>query len=225
MDVWNGLSDNRSAGQKKSPDYRDWNKIAVEVIKTQNEVNSLDGDIDDLSEAYIDPVDMVPETDVVAESTHGLIHKTVLSITDLDIVCADGSTKEFGSELLATFPAGAVHLLGVVADLSLESEDYKTAEEGDIALGTVAATDQALTSTDVTWLAAQAIAFSTDDALGEDTVLALGGAVAPVSDSEGDLEVHLNVAMDNGGGAGTVTVNGTVELYWVGLSSLQAPEE
>ncbi|MFA5759446.1 MAG: hypothetical protein WC942_08855 [Clostridia bacterium] len=213
--VWDGDSVNRdpALAQKKSPDWRDWNRMIAEVAATQTVLNTVRGQLPEVE-------DIVPETEVTAENVYGVVNKTTLTFDDISIAVAEGSTKEFGSALLATFPAGSIHLLGAKVDLTLASSDYDGVEEGDLSLGVIAATDRALTGDDVTWMAAKEVTFAAEEA----AVVGLGASSGAVSDSEGDLEVHLNLCMDQGGGAGTVVVSGTVELTWVNLGSVQTTE-
>ena len=201
--IWDGNTPNRdrSLAQKKSPNWQDWNVLTSELIAVENKLgvgSREDGSV---------------ETGVTQVSDSSLVQKTVLSLKDISIACAEGTTKEFGSSLLFTFPKGAIKVLGVVVDLKLTSTDYSAVEEGDLALGDIAATDRALTGQDVTWLAATALTFAT----GESTVQSHGDIVAVQDGTTTPNPVYLNIAMDNDGGAGTIVVNGTITITWVNL--------
>lgn len=197
---WDGSSENRTAGQQKSPDHRDWGRLIAEVRAIQEKLGLGDPDSGTVG------------TGVTDVSDSG-VRRTVLTLADVEVSCAEGSTKEYGSSLLYTFPAGAIKVLGITVDLTLTSTDYAAVEEGDLALGEVAATDQALTGTDVTWLAASALTFGSGTA----TVQDQDDTVAVQDGTTTAEKVYLNIAMDNGGGAGDIVVNGTVTIHWCNL--------
>jgi len=143
--IWDGASENRVAANddQKEPDYRDWDRLIAEIAAAQNQLG-VGADADIIGTAG---------TSVTAVSVRTGVQKTILTITDLAIAIADGTTKEFGSALLHTFPQGAIKVLGVTVDLDLTctGADFAVAGEGDYALGSVAATDRALTGADLTW--------------------------------------------------------------------------
>lgn len=206
--VWDGDSGNRDSDDApvKAPDYRDWDRMIEEVAAMQNQLG-VGADADAV--AAIGTVG----TSVVEVSMRTSIQQMVLTLTDLAITCAEGGTKEYGSSLLHTFPQGAVKILGVTVDLVATSSDYSSAEEGDFALGKIAATDRALTGDDVTVLAATALTFGSGsaDLEGQGDIVAIqDGTTTP-------LPVYLNVAMDQGGGTGDIVVNGTVTITWCNL--------
>jgi len=203
--LWDGTTLNRDPdlAQNKAPDFRDWNRIVQEVIGIQTKLG--------VGARTAGTVG----TGVADSSQAGQVQQTTLTLTDVAISCAEGGTKEYGSALIYTFPQGAIKVLGITIDLDLASADYASAEEGDLGLGTVAATDQALATTDITWLAASSVVFAGDP--GAVTVTDQDDAVAIQDGTTTPCPVYLNVAMDNGGGAGDITVSGTVKITWVNL--------
>lgn len=210
--VWDGDSGNRDsdAGNQKSPDYRDWGRMLSEVAAVQNQVG-VGADADAAAAVG------VVGTSVTEVSMRACVQQVILTLTDIAISIADGTTKEYGSALIHTFPQGAIKVLGVVVnlDLTCTGADFAVAGAGDYALGSVAATDQALTGTDLTW--------STDAAAITVTIAAplalhdTGEIVALYDGTTTPGPVYLNLAMDAGEGAGEITANGTITITFVNL--------
>lgn len=204
--IWDGDSGSRDSDKAifAAPDAKDWMRLINEVRAIQNQLG-IGADADAV--AAIGTVG----TGVTEVSDRAGIQRTVLTLTNVPITITDGTTKEFGSALLHTFPTGAIKVLGVTINLTaISAEDFDIAGAGDYALGSVAATDQALTGTDVTWStdAASCTVSTTVSDLhdqGETVALFDGTTSAPV---------YLNFAMDAGEGAGVITVNGTITILW-----------
>lgn len=207
--VWDGDSGSRDSvdQDQRAPDYRDWDRMINELAAVQNQLGVG---------ADADAVGTVG-TDVTEVSERAGVQRTVLTLTDIAISIADGTTKEVGSALIHTFPQGAIKVLGVVVDLDLTctGADFTVAGAGDYALGSAAATDQALTGTDLTW--------STDALAITVTIVApqalhdQGEIVALYDGTTTPGPVYLNLAMDAGEGAGEITANGTVTLIWANV--------
>jgi len=210
--VWDGDSGNRDSddGNNRAPDYRDWDRLISEIAAVQSQLGL---GIDAESAAAIGVVG----TSVTEVSNRGCVQQVILTLTDIAITIVDGTTKEVGSALIHTFPAGATKVLGVVVDLDLTctGADFAASGVGDYALGSAAATDQALTGTDLTW--------STDSAAITVTIAApqalhdMGETVAIYDGTSTPGPVYLNLAMDAGEGAGEITANGTVTITFVNL--------
>jgi hypothetical protein len=210
--VWDGDSGNRDSddGVAKGPDYRDWDRVVAEVAAVQKQLGL---GIDAESAAAIGVVG----TSVTEVSNRGCVQQVILTLTDVAITITDGTTKEYGSALVHTFPQGAIKVLGVVVnlDLTCTGADFAVAGAGDYALGSAAATDQALTGTDLTW--------STDAAAITVTIAAplalhdTGEIVALYDGTTTPGPVYLNLAMDAGEGAGEITANGTITITFINL--------
>lgn len=203
--VWDGDSGSRDSddGNQRGPDYRDWDRMIGEIAAAQKQLG-VGADADAV--AAVGTVG----TGVTEVSDRAGIQKTVLTLGSLAINCAEGSTKEYGSQKIFTFPQGAIKILGLTANLDLASSDYSSAEEGDFALGKIAATDRALTGDDVTFLAATALTFGSGTA-----ALHAQGDIVTLYDGTGTAApVFLNIAMDQGGGVGDVVVTGTITILW-----------
>ena len=206
--VWDGDSGSRDSDNApvKAPDAQDYARMVEEVAAMQNQLG-VGSDADAVAAVG------VVGTSVVETSMRTSIQQMVLTIASLAITCAEGGTREYGSSLIHTFPQGAIKILGVTADLVITSSDYAAVEEGDFALGKIAATDRALTGDDVTMLAETALTF----AAGEADLEGQGDIVAIQDGTSTPLPVYLNVCMDNGSGTGDIVVNGTVTITWCNL--------
>lgn len=210
--VWDGDSENRDSddGFQRAPDSRDWSRMIAEVASAQSQLG-VGADADAV--AAIGTVG----TSVVEVSNRGCVQQMVLTLTDLAISIADGTTKEVGSALIHTFPAGAIKVLGVTVDLILTctGANFAVSGAGDYALGSVAATDQALAGTDLTW-STDALAITVTIAAPQ-TLQDQGEMVAIYDGTTTPGPVYLNLAMDAGEGAGEITANGTITITWVNL--------
>ena len=207
-EIWDGDSGNRDSddGTVRAPDHRDWDRLMAELAAAQTQMG-VGSNADAV--AAVGTVG----TSVTEVSERATVQRTILTLTDLAITCAEGGTKEYGSSLLHTFPAGAIKVLGITLDVTITSSDYSGVEEGDLALGEIAATDRALTGDDVTWLAAAALTFGS----GTVTVTAQDDIVAIEDGTSSAKEIYLNLCMDQGGGTGDVVVNGTATVTWINL--------
>lgn len=151
------------------------------------------------------------------------IKKTVFTIADLEIDITAGNNAGYGSQKLYDFPAGAIVPMGALLDLDIEAGDGDIADtaEGDVHLGTTAQTDVAvgsLVSTQGDICATTAIPALTSGAgtaNGQD-----GPATSPLDGTGTAKDAYLNFLIDTGdiGSSGdTLTVSGTITLYWMNL--------
>ncbi|KKM61511.1 hypothetical protein LCGC14_1531020, partial [marine sediment metagenome] len=118
--VWNGDTGNRdmSLAQKKSPDWRDWLRIVEEVAASQTKIDSNGVGTDSAAIHSVGAVVVKTGLSVV-EKGNGAVHKTVITLDEVSIASADGSTPgtdgAWGTQNLYTFPAGHVNMLGAHA--------------------------------------------------------------------------------------------------------------
>ena len=81
---------------------------------------------------------MVAETNVVAvESGNGVVHKTVLTATDLVIVLGNTTGVSFGTVTVATFPAGPIRILGASLTTGLSYTFPGTGSQAEPLVGTM----------------------------------------------------------------------------------------
>lgn len=206
--VWDGDSPNRVSENDfvMTPDPEDWGRCIAEVGAAQEKVG-LGSAGETAGTGVIDVTDL------------SAVYKTVLTLTDLAIAIAEGTTtnQEFGGALVFTFPQGAIVLLGMTLDLVLTSDNYAY-NAGDLAVGEAAAVDGASPSGDaLTWLTdALATAFVAGAEVSQDQ----GDIVAIEDGSSTAKKVYLNLYIDDTAGApgaGEITVNGTITLIWANL--------
>lgn len=153
----------------------------------------------------------------VAESSMG-INKTVITLAAVSIATTDNTTNGAnGNKELYDFPAGNILVLGGITNLTTLGAGGVTATAALVgAVGTVvAAADATLTSTE-----ANIIPSTAGTLVGSVGVLK-GKSTAPVTldGTSSAIKAYLNVAIPDAGTSanGTVTVSGTVTLFWMNL--------
>jgi len=159
------------------------------------------------------------------EYGEGIVHKTVLTLTDHAIALSDeADTVAYGGSKIYDMPEGAILTLGATADLALTKSSAGVNDDwdGDFAIGTVTASNNAsLASTEQDILPTTA----TPQASGGATT-ATGQSTATenaVLDGTGSAkDVYLNFLVDDAdhdvnGTACNLIVNGTITLHWINL--------
>ncbi len=204
--VWDGDSGSRDSDNNnvRAPDAKDWLRLVKEIAATQAQLG-----LQAAAEQGTVGSSVAEVTDLTG------VQRTVLTLTDVAIAIAEGSTAEYGSALIFTFPQGAIKLIGVSINLTaVATANFSGTGLGDFALGSAAASDQVLAGTDLTWSTDSAAMTVTDagtDLEDEGEIVALyDGTSTPGP-------VYLNLTMDNGESTGTITVNGTITLTWANL--------
>lgn len=204
--AWDGDSGNRDSdnNNRAAPDYRDWARLVAEVKAVQEQLG-----LQAAAENGVVGTNVTELTDMTG------VQRTVLTLTDVSIAIGAGSTVEFGSQLIYTFPQGAIKLIGVSINLTAAAlVNFASTGDGDFALGSAAASDQTLAGTDLTW--------STDSAAMTVTTVASdlhdqGEIVALYNGTTTPGPVYLNLTMDNDENTGTIVVNGTITLIWANV--------
>lgn len=201
--AWDGDSGSRDSdnNDRRAPDWRDWARLVAELKATQEQLG-----LQAAAENGTVGTNVTEVTDMTG------VQRTVLTLTDVAITIAEGSTVEYGSQLIYTFPQGAIKLIGVSINLTaVATANFAGTGAGDFALGSAAATDQTLAGTDLTWStdsAAMTVTTTASDLHDQGEIVALyDGTTTPGP-------VYLNLTMDNGESTGTITVNGTITLIW-----------
>jgi len=163
--VWDGTSDNRTIDQRKSPDYRDWNRMSDELIAAQTRVDTNFA----IRSTGLSAVGTVTTKDglTVVEKGDGAIHKTILTMTEMSLISTDGTTPlndgAWGAQKLYTFPDGHINQLSYhiqfplagIAAVTGGGEGFADAANIEVGVGLAAA--------------AQATQFDLEDA--DETVL------------------------------------------------------
>lgn len=158
----------------------------------------------------------------ISESGFGALHKTVLTLSSVSITMTDATTAgSHGSLQLYDFPTGVFFLLGAVTDLSTLAGAGGLADTAALvgALGSEAlATDNAtLTSAEADFVPSTAGTLSSGaGVLDGETTTAL---IAIWDGTGGAIDLFLNLAVPDAGTSAndTLTVSGTITLFWLEL--------
>ena len=147
------------------------------------------------------------------------VRKQVFNFKDVAVSVAGTSGVGFGGAVIGDFPEGNILLLGAAGYVSLYSADadIQATYDGDIAVGTVPNANTSLSGTDVDILPSTALGAAT--AGQSPTVRAANATAAIFDNTDGSLELNLNVLIDDANISGTadMTATGTVELIYAVL--------
>jgi hypothetical protein len=135
---------------------------------------------------------------------------------------ADGAPG-YGTVVIGDFPEGNVVYFGAVANMQFTKTDADIIAtfEGDAALGTAATADGTLSGAEVDLIASASMGIAAVSNVSPMTRYASAAALAGTifDNTDGSLEINLNVLIDDGSisGAGSLTVSGWVELLYATL--------
>lgn len=160
---------------------------------------------------------------VVAAETGGLVRKTILTLTDVEVTVGNTAGVSFGGTKIYDFPAGRILVLGVIMrGITFDLTDagnvtpIDAADGGDVAIGSTVPSDGTLTGTDVDLMPSTSI-----DPISAGITGAALAASAQFDGTTTPLDANLNILIDDadvGDGASDVLlVSGVVELHWVPL--------
>lgn len=164
-------------------------------------------------------------TVAAAEYGVGMMHKTVLTLTDHVVALTDeAETIAYGGTKIYDFPEGAIMTVGCTADLDLTKSSAGVNDDwdGDFGLGTATAgNDDSLTNTEddilpttATPQASAGATTSTGQSAAAENVVFDGTSTAK--------DLYLNYLVDDadhnvGGTACNLIANGTITLFWINL--------
>lgn len=157
----------------------------------------------------------------VATETIPVVHKTVLTLTAVEITVGNTTGVSFGSVKVYDFPEGRIHILGAILDLEApglgnvgNATPIDGDDNGDISMGTTAASDGTLSGTDVDIIPSTALAFDT----------AVTSALADDAQFDGTttaVDAYINMLVDDGdvgdGASDIIELTGTVTITWINL--------
>jgi hypothetical protein len=151
----------------------------------------------------------------------GAVHKTVLTLVDLDISMVDsGANGGHGSHKIYDFPDGAIQVLGASYNLTTARVSTGLATNAAI-VGAIGSTATATDNATLTTTEADVIASTTGTLTsGAGTLKKYGSLVAAAFDGTTTaLDLYLNAAVVDAGISATDTlrVNGTITLMWANL--------
>ena len=173
--------------------------------------------------ATADGVGAVAHSSVTAEECGcGAVHHTQLTLSGSPVLMlVEAVTVGWGSLKLYDMPAGAIQFLGAVANLTVErfGTEISATFDGDFGIGTVAAdNDASLATTEQniipTTATPQAVAGATT-AKGQST--AAESIVVKGTTTAVDVYLNLLVDIADISDADGLTVNGTIDLFWINL--------
>lgn len=147
-------------------------------------------------------------------------HKTILTLTAQSITMTDAASAGcHGSQKLYDFPAGNIVFLGAITDLAIAAGSGGIGDTAAVigSLGTAAVgTDNGtLTSTEANIVPSTAATLTAGvgSIKGESTTLTAFDGTATA------IDAYLNLAVPDAGSSAsdTITVTGTVTLFWINL--------
>lgn len=149
------------------------------------------------------------------------IVKQTIKVKAKAISVVGASGVGFGSAVLGDLPAGNILLLGAVSYLRVTNADAdaQATFDGDYSIGTTATADVTLSGTDVNIIPSTALGAAT---AGVSPVVRGASTAAPaiLDNTDGSLEVNVNLLIDDANISGTadMTLDGHVVISYVVLS-------
>lgn len=144
-------------------------------------------------------------------NTTAAVVKQVVKIRDVEVeVSATGAAVGFGTTVIGDLPAGNILLLGAVMYLQLAGSgtdaNLTATWDGDFSVGSAATADVTLSGAEVDIIASTALGVATAEV--SPTVRATNATQAILDNTDGSLELNLNVLID----AASITDDETVTL-------------
>lgn len=156
----------------------------------------------------------------------GSVIKTIITCTDLTVALTDeaGVVAYLGHKLY-DMPAGAIHFMGATANLALTKSSAGVNDDwdGDFALGTVTASNNATLATTeqnlIPTTATPQASSGATTATGQSTATEAGTIINGTSTA---MDVYLNILVDDADHDVTSTpcnliINGTITILWANL--------
>jgi len=226
-------------GQATSVHLPDGGAAATYLVQSTAAVTMAEADVLDgatvgvpvASKALIAPASLgngaVAGTGVtVSEQGDGVVHKSVITFTNVDVALADNAgVTAYGSLKVYDLPEGAILFLGAVSDIDLtkSSAGVNADWDGDVGIGTEAAnngatplatTEQNLIPNTATPQAVAGVTTANAESTTSENVV--------ISGTGGALDVYVNLLVDDAdhdvtGTACNLILNGTLTLHWINL--------
>lgn len=142
-----------------------------------------------------------------------VLHHTRLSLDALSVTMADvAGTGSSGGTKIYDFPAGAIKMVGAIANLKVTAGSGGIADafDGDFALGSTVTEDDILPTTAMPQAAAGVTTAKGQSTAAEEIVL--DGTTTAV-------DLYLNALVDDADSSGndTLSFTGTIDLFWINL--------
>lgn len=147
----------------------------------------------------------------------GQIKRKTISIDETMSFTGSTGAAVFATAVISDFEEGNISLIGAVLNATLTgptSADLVDTYEGDISVGTTPADDNTLTGADVDIVASTAI----PAAVAEVATVRATGAASIVDNTDGSLEMNLNVLLDadevTDAASVNIAVTGTLSIHY-----------
>jgi len=227
--VWDGDSGSRDSDDaiQASPTQHDWTRAIEEIAGLQTRVyNNERGEDDDT----IDTVGVIATVTglTAVESGDAALHKTVLTLDEVEVVTVDGTDPTtdgtFGTTLLYTFPQGHIvvhggHQAYLITKIAAGSGGISDTADLGIGVGTVAAvqsTEWGLSTTEENICAEADVDLT--GGTSDSAESSVNAAVVAADGSAAALSVNLNIRGlgddDSTPVADILTVSGTITVVW-----------
>ena len=140
-------------------------------------------------------------------------HCTVLTLASLSVSVVGASGIGFGGTKMYDFPEGLIHVLGVTANVTYDTDscDLDDADGGDFGCGTTAPDDASIDGTDVDLCPSTSV----DPLSGGGTAYLAANALFDGTSTAKDM--YFNQLIDDADIAATeaLLVNGTISVLWL----------
>ncbi len=147
------------------------------------------------------------------------LRKHLIKFKDVAVSVAGTSGVGYGTAVVGDLPEGNILYLGAVsyAQFTSADADVQATYDGDYSIGTTATADATLSSTDANIVASAALGAATAGVSPE--VRSSGATAAVLDNTDGSLEVNLNLIIDDANISGTAdfTASGWVEIAYAVL--------
>lgn len=157
----------------------------------------------------------LPRSMARANAQKSVIKKMMVRIDHTVTVTAVSTAVGFGSVVLSGLPEGQIKMLGAAVRLTVSGSgaDANLVDtwNGDFGIGTTPADDATITGADVNMIASTALGAAVAEVA--PTVNAINGTDAVFDNTDGSLEVNLNVLVD----AADITDDESVDLTCEGV--------
>lgn len=150
------------------------------------------------------------------------VKKITLAISEVMTFTGATGVVSMATAPISDFPEGNILLLGAVSNLTFTgptSDNLTNDYQGDYGIGTTPASDATISAGDVDIIGATAIPAATGEVSAN--VRATNATAAILDNTDGSLEINLNVLLDanevTDGESVDVTVTGTVDILYAAL--------
>lgn len=163
----------------------------------------------------------LPRSTARAPKTRAPVVTQRIQLKDLQVAVAGTTGVGFGSAVISGLPQGNILLLGAVAYAQFSKNgdaDVQDAFDGDFSIGTAPTVDVDLADTgEADIIASTALGAATAGL--SPALRAINAAQAILDNTDGSLELNLNLLIDdaNISGAATFLVNGSLNIAYIVL--------